>query len=66
MTKPKKMHFIDNAYVIQQRQIKKYGATIDQIKLVVKLQALYRGYVVRSYSSYVQKAMETSLYAEQR
>ena len=34
------------------------SATLRQIALVTKLQAIVRGYQVRSYARYVERAME--------
>ena len=62
--KPKKMKIIDELVTLEQSQVKKYGATVRQIALATKLQALWRGYQVRTYSKYVARAMKISLHAE--
>ena len=64
--KPKKMKYIDEQAQIERQQIKKLGATIRQIALATKLQALWRGYQVRTYSRYVARAMQISVHAESR
>jgi ankyrin repeat protein len=62
--KPKKMRLIDETATIERQQVKKYGATVKQLLLATKLQALWRGYAVRTYSKYVARAMQISLHAE--
>lgn len=62
--KPKKMKYLDDQALIERQQVKKYGATIRQIELATTLQALWRGYQVRTYSLYVARAMKISVHAE--
>lgn len=64
--KPKKMKFLDDQAQIERQQVKKFGATIRQINLATRLQALWRGYQVRTYSRYVARAMQISVHAESR
>ncbi len=66
MTKPAKMAYLDEEKDQEKKQIKKYGATLKQIKVATKFQSLYRGYKVRTYSKVVERAMNISLYAEQK
>jgi hypothetical protein len=58
------MKMIDDAVYNERKQIRELGATVNQINLTIKLQALYRGFKVRSYTKYIEKAMEISLNAE--
>lgn len=64
--KPKKLIMFDERLKIEEDQIKKYGATIAQIELATKLQALWRGYQIRSYYFFLEKAMDISSYAKDR
>lgn len=64
--KPKKMKFLDEQAQIERQQMKRFGATIRQINLATRLQALWRGYQVRTYSRYVARAMQISVHAESR
>lgn len=58
--KPKKMKLIDEQTLLEQQQIKKYGATLQQHELATKLQALVRGFLVRISSRYMERALEIS------
>lgn len=64
--KPAKLKALDELAFKEQQQILQFGATLRQVRLAVKLQALVRGYQVRSYARYVERAMEISVNAESR
>ena len=64
--KPLKMRAIDEAVFRDAEQIRKFGCTPAQRNLIVKLQALWRGYKIRSYYVYVEAAMNISLNAEKK
>ena len=63
--KPKKLQIIDDQERKDAQEVKKYGASRRQVALATRLQALWRGYKVRSYTDYVGRALEISLHAEQ-
>ena len=62
--KPEKMRFIDDKQFRERDEKLIYGCTLEQKRLLTKVQALYRGYKIRSYYLYVEKAMEISEAAE--
>ena len=64
--KPLKMKAIDEAVFRDAEQIRKFGCTTAQRALCVKLQAMWRGYKIRSYYTYVEVAMNISLHAEKQ
>lgn len=62
--KPQRMRFIDDTQFRERDEKLLYGCTLQQKRLLTKVQALYRGYKIRSYYLYVEKAMEISEAAE--
>ena len=64
--KPLKLRGLDEQSFRDGEAIRKYGCTPAQAALTVKLQALWRGYKIRSYYLYVETAMTISLYAEKK
>jgi hypothetical protein len=62
--KPKKMELYDKKDYIESKEIRLYGCTLRQKALATKLQALWRGYYIRSYYELVERAMEISTNAE--
>lgn len=64
--KPRKLILFDEQQKSEEEQRKKYGATIPQIELTIKLQALWRGYKIRNYYFFLEKAMEISQFAEKK
>lgn len=64
--KPLKMKSIDEAVFRDAEQIRRFGCTTAQRALCVKLQAMWRGYKIRSYYTYVEVAMNISLHAEKQ
>mmetsp|Transcript_32018 Transcript_32018/g.53501 ORF Transcript_32018/g.53501 Transcript_32018/m.53501 type:complete len:515 (+) Transcript_32018:187-1731(+) len=64
--KPDEMRRIDEAQKAQQREVDKLGATVRELYLITKVQAKWRGYMIRCYSQYVERAMEVSSTAEQK
>jgi hypothetical protein len=64
--KPAQMQALDEERVSDAITYKRLGSTPAQIALATKLQTLWRGYQIRHYSQYVERAMEVSLYAEQK
>lgn len=64
--KPKKLIVHDERQKSEEEQRKQFGATIAQIELTIKLQALWRGYKIRNYYYFLEKAMEISQFAEKK
>lgn len=64
--KPSKMRAIDDQAFRDAEQVRKNGCTTAQYDLTVKLQAMWRGYKIRSYYTYVETAMNISLCAEKK
>ena len=64
--KPMKMKYMDDLAKIEKEQIKKFGATIRQIEVAKKLQAIFRGHVVRKYNNYMASAVQISHDAEKK
>lgn len=62
--KPIKLIMHDEAKLIELQQIKEFGATLPQIALTIRLQALWRGYTVRHYSRSIEKALDLCQSAE--
>ena len=62
--KPKAMRFIDDRQFRERDEKLIHGCTLEQKRLLTRVQALYRGYKIRSYYLYVEKAMEISEAAE--
>jgi ankyrin repeat protein len=65
-TKPKKLIMHDEQQEVFRSQLKTMGATIPQINLTIKLQAIWRGFQVRNYYHFLEKAMEISQSAEKK
>lgn len=65
-TKPLKLIVHDDEAQAEALQRKKFGATLKQIALATKLQALWRGYQVRHYSRSVEKALRLCQEAESK
>lgn len=63
--KPRKLIYLDETVAREQLEIATYGATLKQIELVRKLQALWRGFSIRTYYTKVEKAVEISQKAEE-
>jgi len=66
LDKPDKLRLLDDQAFREKQQIQQFGATLRQVRLAVKLQALVRGHQVRAYAQYVERAMEISLHAAAR
>ena len=62
--KPPRMRHIDDTQFRERDEILIHGCTLLQKASITKLQALYRGYKIRSYYLYVERAMEISEGAE--
>jgi hypothetical protein len=62
--KPKKMELHDRRAYFESKEIRTYGCTLKQKALATKLQAIWRGYYIRSYYELVERAMEISTNAE--
>jgi hypothetical protein len=62
--KPGKMRWIDDTQFRERWETLEYGCTLAQKAAITRVQALYRGYKIRSYYLYVEKAMEISEAAE--
>ena len=62
--KPQALEEKDKQDYAEAKEIRVYGYTRAQSKLAVKLQALWRGFHVRSYTMFVQRAIRISLTAE--
>ncbi|KAJ1406646.1 hypothetical protein B484DRAFT_404067, partial [Ochromonadaceae sp. CCMP2298] len=63
--KPGRIKELDQISAQLEAQGRGGGATAPQVALAVRLQALWRGYAVRTYSLYVERALEVSMHAEQ-
>eukprot|EP01041_Mallomonas_annulata_P005177 gene5177-10354_t len=63
--KPKEIEEKDRSDRIEYEQIMKYGYTLAQNGLAKKLQAIWRGYRVRSYDLLVRRAVRISVQAEE-
>lgn len=64
--KPLKLIIFDDECHAEAIQLKKFGATLKQIALATKLQALWRGYQVRHYSQSIEKALRICQRAEDK
>ena len=62
--KPARMRHIDDTQFRERDEILIHGCTLLQRTSIIKLQALYRGYKIRSYYLYVERAVEISEGAE--
>ena len=62
--KPLKMEVLDNQRFADTEESRKHGCTLVQKRLITSVQALYRGYKIRSYYTYVESAMNISMQAE--
>jgi ankyrin repeat protein len=62
--KPKGLIVLDEQRRKMYEQMRLFGFTPQQYKLAVKLQALWRGYYIRSYFIFIEKAMIIYLNAE--
>ena len=58
------MRHIDDTQFRERDEKLIHGCTLEQKRLLTKVQALYRGYKIRSYYLYVERAMEISEAAE--
>eukprot|EP00605_Chrysophyceae_sp_TOSAG23-4_P002242 GSChrysophyteH1.ASY1.ANO1.2486.1 assembled CDS len=57
LTKPAKLEYADQTEFREKEEKRKIGCTWEQWKKIIKVQALYRGYKIRSYYTHVEKAM---------
>lgn len=62
--KPLRLKLLDNEVFYEQKYVRIHGASNKQIELAVKLQAMWRGYKIRSYYVSIEKALEISINAE--
>lgn len=62
--KPNELKYIDDRDWAEAKQRQTLGYTRREENLVIKLQALYRGFSIRSYFGYVEKAMDISAVAQ--
>jgi len=66
LRKPLKLVIKDERAWIDQNEIRQYGCTLKQMAGITKIQALYRGYKIRSYYVAVEAAMLISDNAEKQ
>ena len=64
--KPNELKYIDDRDWAETKQRQALGYTRREEQLVIKLQALYRGYSIRLYFGYVEKAMDVSAVAQSK
>lgn len=64
--KPRKLAYLDEQEEREAAERLKYGATLHQIALVIKLQSMWRGYSIRNYYKKVEKSLEISRFAEEK
>ncbi len=62
--KPKKLAEIDANAFSERVQKQRFGATLKQVALAVKLQAIWKGFKVRSYYKSIETALNISVAAE--